>query len=76
MDGFGGGGNALLSNAAGRLQAEESEFRNPDMRVVMVMRIFMVTAVAMAGLVYSRYDHDADFLGISIDIASINLLRH
>ena len=54
-----GGWNALLSNAAGRLQAEESEFRNPDMLVVMVLRILMVTAFAMAGLVQPAYDHDA-----------------
>ena len=59
MDGFGGGGNALLSNAAGRLQAEESEFRNPDMLVVMLLSILMATAFAMAGLVQPAYDHDA-----------------
>ena len=46
-------------NAAGRLQAEESEFRNPDMLVVMLLSILMVTAFAMAGLVQPAYDHDA-----------------
>ena len=35
--------------------------------IVMVMRLLMVTTVAMAGLVYSRYKHDADFPGLSID---------